>query len=202
YQRQAGMVLGRTNKITGKAYVNDTTIMGWEMANEPRPMRPSANDAYRQWVRDTAAFIKSRDKNHLLTIGLEGWISTEDIRLFEDVNSDKNVDYLTVHIWPKNWGWFAGDKIAESFPNIIDNSVKYLNENLAVAKQLDKPLVIEEFGLPRDGHSFDPAAPTTLRDKYYAKLLSYVGNQPIGEGYITGANFWAVGGTARPIKGQ
>jgi mannan endo-1,4-beta-mannosidase len=165
-------------------------------------MRPAANHAYRAWISDVAAAIKKKDKNHLVTLGHEGLIGTEDLGLFELVHSDKNVDYLTIHIWAKNWGWFTGDKIAEGFANINDKAVAYIGQHTASARKLNKPLVIEEFGLPRDGHSFDPASATSLRDAYYKKILSYIGNQPGGDSHVAGANFWAFGGTARPHKGQ
>ena len=63
-------------------------------------------------------------------------------------------------------------------------------------------MVIEEFGLPRDGQSLDPNTSALYRDDYYKKVLSLVSNQPRGDGYIAGVNFWAFGGTARPKKGQ
>ena len=78
----------------------------------------------------------------------------------------------------------------------------YVDQHIAVAKKLNKPLVIEEFGLPRDKQSFDPSAPSSFRDKYYAKILAYIGNQPGGNSAVAGANFWAFGGAARPIRGQ
>ncbi|MES2882926.1 MAG: cellulase family glycosylhydrolase, partial [Bacteroidota bacterium] len=77
YLEQVAYILSRTNIITGKKYINDPTIMAWELANEPRPMRPAANDAYKKWVSDVAAFIKQRDKNHLVTTGHEGEMGTE-----------------------------------------------------------------------------------------------------------------------------
>lgn len=197
YLKQVRLIVGRVNRLTGKRYSDDSAIMAWELANEPRPMRSSANDAYQQWISDTAAYIKSKDKHHLVTAGTEGWIGLQDIKLYEQINADRNIDYLTIHIWPKNWAWFTGDKLADGFQNVIAETDKYISENLAVAKTLDKPLVIEEFGLPRDGIKFDAASPTTLRDKYYAHVLSFVGNK-----YIAGANFWAFGGVVRPVKGQ
>jgi mannan endo-1,4-beta-mannosidase len=202
YNRHLNVILNRTNKISKKRYIDDPAIMAWELANEPRPMRPAANHAYRAWISDVAAAIKKKDKNHLVTLGHEGLIGTEDLGLFELVHSDKNVDYLTIHIWAKNWGWFTGDKIAEGFANINDKAVAYIGQHTASARKLNKPLVIEEFGLPRDGHSFDPASATSLRDAYYKKILSYIGNQPGGDSHVAGANFWAFGGTARPHKGQ
>lgn len=198
YNAQAKLIIGRTNKFTHKKYTEDTTIMAWELANEPRPMRPAANAAYSKWIAETTAMIKSLDKDHLVTIGHEGRIGTESIELFEKIHDDKNVDYLTIHIWPKNWAWFADGKLAEEFPKAVAETVSYINENAAVAKKLNKPLVIEEFGLPRDGQSFDPAAATKFRDRYFEKVLSFIRTNE----HIAGANFWAFGGTARPIKGQ
>jgi mannan endo-1,4-beta-mannosidase len=161
-------------------------------------MRPAANDEYRRWIADTAAFIKSKDKKHLLTLGHEGWIGTQDVALFEAVHADKNVDYLTIHIWPKNWGWFENGKMAEQFDAIDSKTADYIRENLDVAKRLNKPMVIEEFGLPRDGQAFDPFATTRVRDKYFESIFGLVRKIP----EIAGANFWAFGGIARPIKGQ
>jgi mannan endo-1,4-beta-mannosidase len=202
YNRQVNLILNRTNKYNKKKYIDDPAIMAWELANEPRPMRPAANAAYRKWISDVAAMIKAKDKNHLVCIGHEGSIGTESLSLFEDIHADKNIDYLTIHIWAKNWGWFSGDKIAEGFPNVLEKAVNYIRQHAAVAEKLNKPLVIEEFGLPRDDHSFDINAPTTFRDNYYQKILSFIGSQPGGNDYVAGANFWAFGGTARPIKGQ
>jgi mannan endo-1,4-beta-mannosidase len=196
YAKQVNLVLDRTNKVTGKRYIDDPVIMAWELANEPRPMRPAANEDYRTWIADTAAQIKAKDRNHLVTIGHEGWIGTQDIGLFEAVHTDRNIDYLTIHIWPKNWGWFTD--LAGEFSNAIRQTKKYVDENAVVAARLNKPLVIEEFGLPRDGGSFDPESTTVLRDRYYATVLSYIKRNKA----IAGANFWAFGGTARPIKNQ
>src|SRR5687767_4070903 len=69
YLKQVNFVMQRTNKITGTKYTDDPTIMAWELANEPRPMRPGANELYVQLMRDAATLIKARDRNHLVAIG-------------------------------------------------------------------------------------------------------------------------------------
>ena len=198
YMKQVSYVLSRRNSINGRRYIDDPTIFAWELANEPRPMRPAANDEYKRWIADTAAFIKSKDKRHLVTLGHEGWIGTQDVGLFGKIHAEKDVDYLTIHIWPKNWGWFDSGKMAEQFDAIDTKTADYIRENLEVAQRLNKPLVIEEFGLPRDGQSFDPFVTTRWRDKYFEGIFGLVRKIP----EIAGANFWAFGGTARPIKGQ
>jgi mannan endo-1,4-beta-mannosidase len=202
YNRQVNLLLGRTNKHNKRKYTEDPTIMAWELANEPRPMRPAAADAYKRWITDVAAMIKAKDKNHLVTLGHEGEMGTEDIKLYEEIHADPNVDYLTIHIWPKNWSWFTGNRVEEGFPNVVEKALSYIDRHLEIARKLDKPLVIEEFGLPRDSHSFDPSAPTTQRDAFYSKIFSIVEKQPAADGYIAGANFWAFGGISRPVKGQ
>jgi mannan endo-1,4-beta-mannosidase len=176
--------------------------MAWELANEPRPMRPGANEDYKKWIAEVAALIKSKDRNHLVTIGHEGSMGTESMELFEEIHRDRNVDYLTIHIWAKNWSWFRAGRLAEDFPGALDKARGYIDEHLTIAKRLNKPLVIEEFGLPRDNELFDPAAPTALRDRYYETIFSLLADSARANGAIAGANFWAFGGTARPVKGQ
>lgn len=198
YLKQVEFVMSRKNKYSKRKYIDDPTIMAWEIANEPRPMRPRANEAYTQFIADTAAFIKTRDRRHLVTIGHEGQIGAESNAIYKNIHSDKNIDYLTIHIWPKNWGWFAYGKMEKDYAGVEEKTRAYIAMHIANAAMLAKPLVIEEFGLPRDGMSFDPASQTTLRDRYFEYILSYVRQSP----HIAGANFWAFGGSARPVKDQ
>ena len=202
YNKQVNLILNRTNKYTKKKYTDDPAVMAWELANEPRPMRAVANADYKKWVADVAALIKSKDKNHLVTIGHEGLMGTEDLKLFEEIHADKNVDYLTIHIWAKNWGWFKEDKVAEGFSNVIEKATEYINLHLPVAQKLNKPLVIEEFGLPRDRQSFAINSPTSLRDDYYGKIFKMLADSARTNGPLAGAAFWAFGGTSRPIANQ
>jgi mannan endo-1,4-beta-mannosidase len=202
YKKAVSIVLARTNSVTGKRYSEDPTILAWELANEPRPMRPASNAAYKVWIRDVAAYIKSRDRNHMVTIGHEGEMGTESISLYEQIHADKNVDYLTIHIWPKNWSWFREASMEQDMPQVLANTEAYIKKHLAVARKLSKPLVLEEFGLPRDGHSFDPEAGTLLRDTYFKHVFSFLKASASAGGPIAGANFWAFGGIARPVAGQ
>ena len=154
YTTQLKLLVERTNSITKKKYRDDPAIMSWEIANEPRPMRPAAIDAYKKFIRETAAFIRSLDPNHLVTTGAEGDIGSENMDVFRSTHEDKNIDYLTIHIWPKSWGWFSDTAIGRSFDQVLEKTGAYINRHKEVAVALKKPLVIEEFGLPRDQHSF------------------------------------------------
>lgn len=202
YNKQVSIILNRVNKFNKKRYIDDSTIMAWELANEPRPMRSRANEDYKKWIAETTEMIKKRDKNHLVTLGHEGRIGTESMPIFEEIHQDKNVDYLTIHVWAKNWGWFRNEKLAEDFTQVVEKALNYVKEHIVVAEKLKKPLVIEEFGLPRNAQSFDINSPTTLRDDYYEKMFQFVAESKAKNGAVAGASFWAFGGTSRPIPNQ
>jgi mannan endo-1,4-beta-mannosidase len=192
-------VLNRTNSLNGKKYTDDPAIMAWEIINEPRPMEQSAVPAFEQWISHVATLVKSIDKNHLLTTGSEGDIASDyDMSVYQKIHADKNIDYLTIHIWPKNWGWFKDTSIHKSFNIILDSAGRDIQKHLHIAKQLNKPMVIEEFGLPRDLHIYSLSATTYNRDRFY----DFIFRSAVSNPGIAGANFWAFGGTARPIPGQ
>lgn len=203
YNKQLNLILKHKNKYTGRTYINEPAIMAWELANEPRPMRTAAVEAYKEWTSSVAAYIKSIDKNHLVTLGTEGIMGTdESAALFADVHTPAQIDYLTLHIWPKNWGWFTGTAINDQLPQVISKSDDYIKQHEVIAKQIHKPLVIEEFGLPREDHSFDIAASTKSRDAYFKSIFELIKQSKLAAGSIAGCNIWAFGGTARPIPGQ
>jgi mannan endo-1,4-beta-mannosidase len=192
-------MLSRTNSITGVSYAHDPTIMTWELANEPRAFSDANKELLEKWVDETAVYIKSLDPNHLVTTGTEGsWGCEMDIRLFEKIHASKNVDYMTVHIWPFNWSWLKANDMQATMSRAIENTGKYIDDHLAVAQKLNKPLVFEEFGLPRDGFVFTPGSPVTLRDRYYDFAFGRVLESARKKGLMAGANFWAFSGTGRP----
>jgi mannan endo-1,4-beta-mannosidase len=196
-------IITRTNTYTHKKYTTDPAIMAWELCNEPRPMGNANIPLYLQWTKMTAAYIKSIDQNHLVTTGSEGDIATDyDMSLYKQVHADANIDYLTIHIWPKNWQWFKDTSIVAGMATVIANTKAYIDRHIVVAQKLNKPLVLEEFGLPRDRHSFDINAGTISRDGYYAYMIIRWLNSVKAKGVINGLNFWAFGGTAKPIPGQ
>jgi mannan endo-1,4-beta-mannosidase len=192
-------ILHRTNSLNGEKFVNDPAIMAWEIINEPRPMAQSAVPAFEAWMQHVSALVKSIDKNHLLTTGSEGDIASDsDMAVYQTEHADPNIDYLTIHIWPKNWGWFKDTAINAGYNNIIARAGAYAERHLKVAQTLHKPLVIEEFGLPRDLHVYNISSTTLNRDSFYAFIFNYVMKNP----GVAGCNFWAFGGISRPISGQ
>jgi beta-glucosidase-like glycosyl hydrolase len=192
-------VMSRTNRYTNLKYTEDPAIFAWEIGNEPRSFSDENKPAFVDWLRDISAYIKSLDKNHMVTIGTEGKHGCEeDIKLFEKTHSDPNIDYLTMHIWPKNWSWLDIKNIPGTLKLCIDSTNNYINEHLAVAEKLNKPLVLEEFGFPRDHHLYTLTDPTKCRDSYYAATFDRIVKAKNEKTALAGCNIWSWGGFARP----
>jgi mannan endo-1,4-beta-mannosidase len=191
-------LLTRTNIYTGRAYRDDPTIMSWELANEPRGVdRPAAMRAF---IADAARRLKRLDPNHLVTTGSEG--STQNPRDagldFELDHASDDIDYATVHIWVQNWGLYDPKGGSDQLATATEWALAHLDQHVKRAQAMGKPLVLEEFGLARDGGSFDASAPTTARDAYYRALFAAVARHARSGGALRGASFWAWSGEGRP----
>jgi mannan endo-1,4-beta-mannosidase len=194
------MVLNHTNKLTGKKYINEPAVMAWEIANEPRPMRPYAIEEYKVFLQKTTALIKKIDTNHLLTLGTEGYMGTENMEVFQQIHQDKNVDYATIHIWPKNWGWYKDSSFKNDFSTVVKKTSEYISQHQKVMMQIHKPLVVEEFGMPRDNFSFSLQSSVSYRDKYFEAVFKDLLKSKKTNSSIAGINFWALGGFGKPAK--
>ena len=189
-------IVSRTNRYTNQPYADDPTIMAWQIGNEPRPFGKPQNEAFVKWLAETSALIRSLDKNHLISGGGEGVVGCEgDTTLFERISADPNIDYITVHIWPTTWGYARKDSCQVDVEQACRLSREYMQPHLDVAQRLGKPIVIEEFGYPRDNFSFDPATTLVGRDRYYNFVLQMCHDEAV----IAGCNFWAWGGTPWPV---
>tara|TARA_B100000809_G_scaffold264125_2_gene319116 strand:+ start:22513 stop:23802 length:1290 start_codon:yes stop_codon:yes gene_type:complete len=192
-------VITRKNSITGTTYKNDPTIMSWQLANEPRGY--DTPNEFRSWAVKTAAYIKSLDKRHLVCLGTEGNTSgiTAGVNALLD-NDNLDIDYITMHIWAQNWGWFnpkQGEKVFEEALVKVDD---YWNDHVAVANKLNKPIVLEEFGIARDSSSYSPKTTTEWRDRFYTYLFEKVKTSIDKGDRVKGLNFWTYSGEGRPMR--
>lgn len=196
-------ILSRTNRYTGLKYTDDPAIMSWQIGNEPRAFSTEALPAFEKWLAEASALIRSLDANHLVSIGSEGsWGCENDYGVYERICADKNIDYCNIHLWPYNWGWARADHLVEDLAVSCRNTKDYIDRHLAICARLSKPLVMEEFGYPRDGFSFSLSSTTEGRDGYYKYVFSFVGDNAEKGGYFAGCNFWGWGGFAKPRHEQ
>ena len=193
YRDHIKMIVNHSNPYTGVKYRQDPTIFAWELANEPRRYPYS-------WIDETAAYIKSLDPNHLVTTGSEGTPPGEN-QDFQRTHDSPNIDYATIHIWPQNWGWYD-PKNPKTYDQAEQKALEYLRKHIFDTAVLDKPLVLEEFGLARDWEPvhdiYDPQSSTNYRDRFYKAMFAEVHSLILKGGPMAGDNFWAWGGQARP----
>jgi mannan endo-1,4-beta-mannosidase len=193
YRDHIRMLITRVNPYTGKAYRDDPAVFSWELGNEPR-LYPL------DWVYDTAAFIKSLDSNHMVTTGSEGALP-DGTQNFTSTHSSPDIDYATIHIWPQNWGWY-NPADSGSFTSALARAHLYFANAERDCVKMNKPLVLEEFGLARDYEPllniYEVGSPTTNRDAFYAAMFGQVFASMSAGGPAGGDNFWAWSGESRP----
>ena len=192
-------ILGRTNRYTGLKYSEDPAIMSWQIGNEPRAFDKAVLPDFEKWLAEASALIRSLDPNHLISIGSEGsWGCENDWGCYERICADRNIDYCNIHLWPYNWSWVRKDHLIEDLPNAKANTKDYIDRHLEICAKLKKPLVMEEFGYPRDDFKFSLGTPTKGRDGFYKYVFSLVADNAEQGGYFAGCNFWGWGGFAKP----
>ena len=198
-------IVTRVNTVTGKSYINDPTILSWQLANEPRAGNSKTNDKekaiYVKWVNDTAKYIHELDANHMVSTGSEGLMgSNNDEKLYTDAHASPYINYLTYHMWIRNWSWFDQKKPEETWDAGLAKGNTYLNVHIDIAKKLNKPIVLEEFGLDRDLGAYDVKSTTHYRDKFYRIVFDTLYQRVKAGDAISGYNFWAWNGSGRTSR--
>ena len=193
-------IITRTNRYTGIKYIDDPAIFSWQICNEPRAFSSKTQDNkehFAEWIAESARLIRELDPNHMISTGSEGFYGCEwDMELCERIHAIEDISYINCHVWPYNWKWLRGDNMAEDLQQSCDNTEEYIAMHVELADKIGKPVVVEEFGLPRDDMDFRKSATTTYRDIYYDFVFAMVEQAAATGGKLAGCNFWSWGGYA------
>ncbi|KDR70984.1 hypothetical protein GALMADRAFT_75662 [Galerina marginata CBS 339.88] len=136
-------------------YLNEPTIIAWELANEPRCKGSTGTSTgtcttttVTSWIKEISAYIKSIDSNHLVAVGDEGFYNQPSAATYpyqgsEGVDFDANlavssIDFGTFHSYPTGWGQ-GGNEQAWGTQWIADHQTSQAKAG--------KPVIIEEFGV-------------------------------------------------------
>lgn len=99
-----------------------------------------------QFYQDLRAGLEEEAKKY----GYRLLISTAEFDPVRQANQiDEFIDYATLNIWPRNWGWFNPTK-PETYAEAERKARQYFLQHAKEALALGKPLVLEEFGPARD----------------------------------------------------
>ncbi|KIA75873.1 Mannan endo-1,4-beta-mannosidase C [Aspergillus ustus] len=136
-------------------YRNSPAIMAWELANEPRCGADSTRSLPRSesgcdpelltsWINEMSTYIKSIDRNHLVTWGGEGQFNIEgdedwayngaDGGDFEAELRLRNVDFGVFHSYPDWWS------------KTVEWTDKWIVDHAKAGRKVGKPVVHEEYG--------------------------------------------------------
>ncbi len=158
-------ILCHKNVYTGVAYKDEPSILAFEPANEPEAFYftpPFYNiPALYDWLEDTSGFIKSLAPEKYVLPGVRHFIGIGpfgvDALQFLSIPS---LDGTTVHFYPRTM-----------------DDLGYLRAILNRAAGVEKPVIIEEFGLKENKH------------EHLTSFLDVFSGRPAN----VGAMLWGVG---------
>eukprot|EP01024_Parvocaulis_polyphysoides_P028784 TRINITY_DN25998_c0_g2_i1.p1 TRINITY_DN25998_c0_g2~~TRINITY_DN25998_c0_g2_i1.p1 ORF type:complete len:566 (-),score=68.07 TRINITY_DN25998_c0_g2_i1:747-2444(-) len=202
FKNHMQFMVNRENSVNGVKYRDDPTILAWNLINELRSDNPECGPDCGQyiqsWLDEMAAFLKSIDPNHMITVGEEGfygWYSGKEHvnpdawngkshtwsmksgQNFVPNHSGRGIDFAATHIWVDNWEIMYDD---QSFFS------SWIQEHANDARALNKPLVIEEFGKV----SFNEYNFNQERDPFFAIAYQQTIDSIYADDVIQGVMWW------------
>lgn len=158
YRDHIKRILTRTNGITGTTYKDTKSIMMWELMNEPRPPgEPIPSQTERRkfvnWVKDTAAYIKNIDSEHLVSTGMGGGALDRGSgpqeyvpKYYQMAHDLQNIDAWSLHVWVDEKDGHHDYSSATSTKGKIDLGKDVIRDHARAAESLGIPFYVGEFG--------------------------------------------------------
>ncbi|XP_072992487.1 mannan endo-1,4-beta-mannosidase 6-like [Typha latifolia] len=159
YKNYIKAILTRRNSYSGVRYFDEPAIFAWELINEPRCVSNSSAPHLQAWITEMASYIKTWDKNHLVTVGLEGFYGpqrTERLNInpgewaaslcsdFTQNSAVEHIDFASVHAYPDSW--IPRASLEEKIRYLSSWVDSHVNDSEHV---LRKPVLFSEVGFHR-----------------------------------------------------
>ncbi|KAI5077413.1 hypothetical protein GOP47_0007237 [Adiantum capillus-veneris] len=194
YKHHIKTVLTRVNSLSGVAYRDEPAIFAWELINEPRCQSDLSGDTLQSWIEEMAAYAKSLDQKHLLTVGFEGFYGQSSPEKVEknpgdwanNLGSDfirhskiDLIDFTSVHVYPDIW-----------IPNFSNMEKKKFAEKWVAShiedasNVLHKPVLFTEFGVSDQTDGYDAKHRVEVTDIVYDKIFESAKERGAGAGAL------------------
>lgn len=144
YREHINKLATRRNTVTGTLYRDDPTIFGWELMNEAQVITGRWAER-RAWIAEMSSYLKSLDPNHLIAPGDWGYRSSSERREWLADHALSTIDYCDVHLYPRD--------DHDSFVETPAALREFVENRVAAAFSLGKPLVFGEFGMGPEGYN-------------------------------------------------
>jgi endo-1,4-beta-mannosidase len=141
YKAYISFVLNYKNPYSNKQFKDETSILAWELMNEPRIYDLSRQYQLVNWADETARYIKSIDPNHIISPGIEGF--TENYSDYnhgpslESIAGLSSIEVMSAH-------FYIGENRQERDPEPA--ITQWANESQNTFR---KPLIIGEVGFDK-----------------------------------------------------
>jgi mannan endo-1,4-beta-mannosidase len=144
FREHVEKIVTRRNTVTGVLYRDDPTIFSYELMNEAQCVTGRWEER-RGWFDEMSTYLRSLDPDHLITPGDWGYRTAAERREWLKDHQLANINYCDVHNYPIN----DGDSFVDS-PKALG---EFIENRVAAAYSLKKPLVLGEFGMGLDGYN-------------------------------------------------
>lgn len=144
YKNYVKHFVTRKNTITGIDYKDDPYIFSWELMNEPRYQDAGEDNTgitLRKWTDEMAAYIKSMDPNHMVSLGIEGHekkyhYGGDEGNPFVYLHQSPYINFATGHMYPdEDWDMLNPEQAARVVAMWLKDATS----------ECKKPFVLEEF---------------------------------------------------------
>jgi mannan endo-1,4-beta-mannosidase len=143
YREHLEKIATRRNSVNGVLYRDDPAIFGYELMNEAQCLTGRWAER-RAWMTEMSAYLKTLDPDHLIAPGEWGYRSAAERREWLIDHALPNIDICDVHNYPRD--------DLDSFVDSPKTLGEFIDNRVAAAFSIKKPLVLGEFGMSADGY--------------------------------------------------
>lgn len=194
-ERNLKLLAQHKNVFTHKAYFDDPVIMSWEFS---RTLFDVYGDEY---LDEFVSYVGNLLPQQLLSITdiIQYEDKSKNASLDAQIYANPHLDYISVEILPREFGWVGEDRIFEDLSNAYVKTNEYLNRLEFLANKYNKPVIIDKFNYPRDRSRRIPLTTTRSRDGFYTYMLDKLVHSSQQHSYIGGTFMYTWGGWHIPI---
>ena len=160
YLAHVTRILSRTNLRTGVRYVDDPTVMAWELINESQVETQAGASARLAWLTEMAGEVHRLAPRQLVSAGIWGYGTRAERAMWRAGCALPSIDYCDSHLYPETTD---GVDTPGGLDLVVDDRAQLAHFVVG------KPLVLGEFGF--DTRAATPARGGLGRAGWFRRLL-------------------------------
>ncbi|KAL6757750.1 glycoside hydrolase superfamily, partial [Haematococcus lacustris] len=166
YKQHITSVTSRVNSLTGVAYKDDPTIMGWDVMNEPRCPgcdSPTNKAFHTSWLQEMSGHAIAAAPKQLIMLGSEGFFGRDDPQLYNnpgeagsacegdawrEESSLSALHVTTMHVyWRQTEGLSSQGWRRMNFEEYFAWFSIYVDLHIQGSAAMGKPILLQEFNI-------------------------------------------------------